>query len=841
MDNYFETIKAIDKINQNLFQLLLKFENIHFKNKPLLKNIIRGKYSVKRGKIYSNFNTESILVDELIGISDDEIKIIIEVINYFNNFSLAFDPIMNQIGEYIGLSVFFIPGTDKAIPIFFGNWTESNSSTLSCNIHQYPNYYKHHFHDDNNEEGRVDKVSEDLKHLKYELYNKIIPNQPVKLVENKQGFDHFFFWIKAIIDLQYICGYRIKDSNVLFNKENGIILEYDYKTFSEISPYCILSFNDESEPDIKIYWKSDDEWKNKDFGKQPLMLYNPIYINHDTFALVVTFFLNKGNHENIFKNSDEVKFIHKYISNSIFECIYNAILRENNQLLFENLQREFISRSLLDNCSKYLTRDSSFTYFWVDSKNSHSDSTLTCADIRSHIYGDYYKNPQDIFRVIIDIEKNIYKKLQNETQTILSPWPDNVPNKELLKNMEYTLRSLEMYDRDHIIHQFQVFLSGTNLINKNFDLFKLKFSTTIINRNQILKKQKELVTVVSDENQQLNLLKLSWFFIALFHDIGYPVEKVDNIIKELKNKVSKLPSISDEYIQELPKISFSPILYDDPRAYILLKELANYISQIDTAKYKDKKQRWWYLIRYLSFEKKRHELMSVLTLGNLFLNESHSEMESFINDPYGQFIISNILLPISLHHFGAWKEDLEKIPIPISIIKKEDLDIFKTKGIDLSKEDKKIYDEVLKKYREILNKDFLPDIKNFKINFDSNPLTVLLMFCDSWQEEGRPSGTKKSEWAESCTEHLDLTKSEFLLKFHYKLESDVAEDSCRSDLKSKIRKVKKLFETHIGVGPMSNFKVLMEGDIHYRVGKRVNMEFTTDERKELEIILKNNV
>lgn len=778
---------SIDRLGNKLFQLLLKYENIKSRNKPFLKDIIRGKLKVNDGKI--NIKTDCGSWDsfgEHEHINTHEEKIIIEVINFFNNLSETFDDIFSGIPDYFGLTVFFMPGTDIATPIFYGKWAKTSKDDINY-LNKYSLYYKNHFFDIEDNNGRIDKVSMDLRHLKYPLYDKITISEPIDLPKDEIDIDHFFFWIKALIDLKYISGYEITGSNVLYVNGDGFILEYDYGENSE-RPYYKLRHNDGST--ITVYWKANDKWQENKMGKQPSMLFNPIYINHDTFVLVVTFLTSPIQKQEKLDNINQLKAVHKLFSSSIFDCIYNAILRENNQVIFDNLQRGFISKSLLDNSSENLDSKSKFTFKWFElietGKARDTDKPLYCADLRSFIYGDYYKNPQDIFKLILDVEKFIFVELKKDFSTSsalinTTLLPQELPNSLVLKNIELTQRSLSMYDRDHIVHQFQVFLLGTNLINEYYDRFINSFKDCI---------EREIKGISLSQPEILSLLKFSWFFTSVNHDIGYPIQKIDNVLKELRDNVCSLPNISTEYIKGMPKfkINFSQILYDDPRSYIILKEIAYKVSTFDRSNLdtEDKKQRWWYLIRYLTFEKKRHELMSVLSLGLHFVNESHKKIESFIYSDYGKFIINFILLPITLHHFHVWDDDGQDIPKPGNY---KDKRTFFTNN--------------------------LPKKGKLKVDFDENPIAILLLFCDSWQEEGRPSGDKKEAWANSCTEELDLTKKEYKLVFHYTHSRSETQKKCEEDLIAKIKKVKPLFNTLLGLGPLSSFNVKMTGDYRF--------------------------
>jgi len=748
---------TLNDVSKSLFKEFMQFENIENDNviRPLLKEVITKKYQ------------------------SDELNIKVrQFIDYFDKFKTQeLIEIFNPV-EFLGIAVFFMPGTDAPIPFYYGNWPQNSSETSMKILSSYPDYHIEHF------DRRIDEVAQKLRNLDYPFD---------KLSSNESGvieFEHFFFWIRAFMDLQYRLDYSLSGLNDSVFPGTSII-----KKYSPSQEFPTIRYTNSTNIVKEIVWKTT--------GNHPNMVISPIYINHDTFVLVVSFFedelfMNIEKSDDTINNLKNFNALHNVTSSALFDFIYNAILREDNREIFKSLQRGLVSKNLLKQCSKNL-RKGSFSYEWK------RNGTFYSSDIRSHITGDYKDNPDNIFNVIVELEENMFNVLRDQilnssyikSQSGLNNFlkksnlPDSLPNSKLLKDIENTQRSLKMVNRDHIIHQFQVFLLGSLFINKYKEDFILSLSNSLSDfDNDDNFKQFFTNLDLLDEHLILNdktetietILKFTWLITSLNHDIGYPVEVVDETIEELKEKVTELPSLSESYKVKMPKLNISPVMYDDPRAYILMKEIAYSIAA--RCGNFDDRENWWYLIRYLTFEKKRHELISVLSLG--FKLISNKDINSFINSSFGFYSISNILVPISLHHISDWEIKM----------KSQFEDYPKNHAI-----------------REIVG-GFQPKFENLKVSFTKNPIAVLLILCDSIQETGRPSGNKKDVWPYDSKDYFEEIGGDIVysIKYFYREDSLFQKTDCENDYNDKFNKVKKLFDNHIIFGPLHKIKIRMEAE-----------------------------
>jgi hypothetical protein len=750
--DFSKAYMTLNNVSKSLFQEFMCFENIELDthHRPPLKEVITGKF----GAHYVN-------------------STVVSFIEQFNEFKIReLNRIFNNI-DFIGIAVFFMPGTDAPIPLYYGDWPKDPSETRTKILHNYPEYHIQHF------DQRINEVAQKLRNLDYP-FDKLSSNKS-EVIE----LEHFFFWIRAFTDLQYRLSYELNASNAIYS-DSSVIKKY---ILNEASPPSI-SFENSAGVVKTINWRTH--------GNHPAMVISPIYINYDTFVLVASFFQDNL-FENIDKQIKELNALHNITSSTLFDFIYNAILREDNREIFKSLQRGLVSKNLLKKCSEDL-RIGSFTYEWHKDKED-----FFCSDIRSHITGDYKECPDNIFNVIIELEEKMYTEIITEISntkysniiTTLNGFfnkmtlTNSLPNSKLLKDIENTQRSLKMVNRDHIIHQFQVFLLGTLFINKYKDEFLIAFSRSLsmydkdVNFKNFFNnfEIKASCSGAIDKTKFVEtILKYTWLITARNHDIGYPIEVVDETIEELKEKVTELPSLHETYKVKMPKLNISPVLYDDPRSYILMREIAYTIAD----KYGKKKDRenWWYLIRYLTFEKKRHELISVLALG--FTLISSKDIYEFINSSFGFYSINNILIPIALHHIADWKIQMESQ-----------------------------FDSYPKNQprREIVG-SFQPKFDDLKIAFEKDPVSVLLILCDSIQETGRPSGNKKDTWPYDTKDSFEATEDDLIysIKYFYREDSSFQKADCEKDYKNKHAKIKTLFDEHLDFGPIANIKINMEAE-----------------------------
>ena len=107
-------------------------------------------------------------------------------------------------------------------------------------------------------------------------------------------------------------------------------------------------------------------------------------------------------------------------------------------------------------------------------------------------------------------------------------------------DFEHTLYGADKYYRDHIIHPLMVWLIGLSIIRE----FGIEFSMRTVKTT----KNSQIVTSQSENPPEhieilLNEVYAMWSIIALTHDLGYPLEKVDKINDQLEKMLNQFGKI----------------------------------------------------------------------------------------------------------------------------------------------------------------------------------------------------------------------------------------------------------------------------------------------------------
>jgi hypothetical protein len=116
------------------------------------------------------------------------------------------------------------------------------------------------------------------------------------------------------------------------------------------------------------------------------------------------------------------------------------------------------------------------------------------------------------------------------------------------EQFESTLYGADEYYRDHVIHLLNVWFIGLNILENHGESFKMrvleaakiKNASDLESARNILLKESE-----SETHPCLSTAELSamWSIIALTHDLGYPLEKVEKVNDELEKMLSKFGKI----------------------------------------------------------------------------------------------------------------------------------------------------------------------------------------------------------------------------------------------------------------------------------------------------------
>lgn len=122
---------------------------------------------------------------------------------------------------------------------------------------------------------------------------------------------------------------------------------------------------------------------------------------------------------------------------------------------------------------------------------------------------------------------------------------------EQFTEFESTLYGVDKYYRDHVTHPLNVWLTGVNILSKYGSQFSIASSTSIKVHDfphaqfKWFVDEKTKEDLKSSEFLNLSTAELSamWAIIALTHDIGYPLEKVDKINDQLEDMLSQFGNI----------------------------------------------------------------------------------------------------------------------------------------------------------------------------------------------------------------------------------------------------------------------------------------------------------
>lgn len=160
---------------------------------------------------------------------------------------------------------------------------------------------------------------------------------------------------------------------------------------------------------------------------------------------------------------------------------------------------------------------------------------------------------------------------------------------EEFSKFEEILYGIDEYYRDHSLHVFRVYLLGVYLVRKffkDYDQLKIKNKPSIIGK------------IFSDEKEAI------WCVIALCHDLGYPLQKLD----ELNKKLVKI-------LEFFGTSNFNPLRFSLPlEGTILDKFILKLISSRINDNLLIQHQPKFYAKYSKAYEKLSHGIMSCILL-----------------------------------------------------------------------------------------------------------------------------------------------------------------------------------------------------------------------------------
>jgi len=287
----------------------------------------------------------------------------------------------------------------------------------------------------------------------------------------------------------------------------------------------------------------------------------------------------------------------------------------------------------------------------------------------------------------LDENKDDY---QFVSEAFSSLWEENIgiPYSNFLMTFEPALLHVfaegeekrEKIYRDHYIHQFQVFLLGTYIIDKFYDTFK-----------------------------KLKKPEISWLIAASFHDMAYPVQLYDGWVRGFFQKVFNVPiklaqlELKSNFVDQ----SFLSCMgYLICSLYLFHKDetvKGNWIA--------DKNELVQFFYQEIT-EGKNHCILSSMSLLKIVQDTNFNKKNT---------------IKKKISHGKDKFEDILK-------------EVFVPSALAIALHDKEIW----QKLRKESDKDNPPKILD-NLEFEKDPLSFLLIFCDNVQEWGRPSKSQEKE------------------------------------------------------------------------------------------------
>ena len=265
--------------------------------------------------------------------------------------------------------------------------------------------------------------------------------------------------------------------------------------------------------------------------------------------------------------------------------------------------------------------------------------------------------------------------------------------------------------RDHLIHQFYVFLIGATILSK--------LDVRILENWRIIEK------VERDEDEMRRRTFRSWVSASMFHDIGYIVKKLLEIEK----------SIHKNYFLNLPGVEWSNFKLQINDRDDIFKDYLNRIDRV-------------YIENEFAYTRREATGEGALRIKNEICELNHGVLSSYIIwnicrhtikgiDPrYINTIKAHLKARASIIHEQISVGNVSRsISIKTHLISSEE--------IIIAKADDDMLNEL---YKQEIEEDIdiaafaiaMHDIEEgYVINFFTHPLTFLLLLCDELQDWGR--------------------------------------------------------------------------------------------------------
>jgi hypothetical protein len=683
------------------------------------------------------------------------------------------------------VGVFFLPGTEKPLPIFFGaGWRSEDDASDPLSKPRML--------------ARIEDVASILQHTWDPIPENIAAGQSslVKWMNEPTNADqrHFFLFAKRFVELISLVPARDPSatptqSQAGFRNFTFFVRPPRAEPSMPLDVALTLSLN--SGQKVVLRWKTQSNRGNPD-----VICASPIFIDHDSFVLVTSYLKTSSRGAALNRISDFLDY-HHVAAASVFGPVYHTVLRENSAALRRYLQRSLVSRAVLTRCSRVLrkTPNDGFTYYWRKPGDDKSGSGRPAAELKAHILEDLATRPENIFNLVIGLQESLYGCLRAEANQLSKPLkalgfaglltlPEELPLTPVLRMIEEGRRAYGLTGRDHVVHQFQVFLLGSLALQSVEDKYQQYVWTDLFpngSDEKLADKDRKAVT--------RHLLKLAWFLTSNYHDVGYPVQLIEDSVNDLQRKVGQILRLSQRFLPITPRFGIEPLLYDDPRTYCVVQDLAKELARCFDAPRNDH-EAWSYLLRNYVFNDKHHAGISAIILERTLSDVFDSPTTEQNGGMCRRFLLRHVLLPIMLHHAYKWSPVVRHY---LLLASKEDPETLrhaerndeKMLGGEAAIRVKKtaIERQLAGLFRQEQGGQaphkWIPD---FTLSASRLPMAGLLAFCDCLQEVGRPSGTSEPTKPEATDDDVSECRSEkHACEWCYSLQFRYEEDNHETD------------------------------------------------------------
>jgi hypothetical protein len=168
----------------------------------------------------------------------------------------------------------------------------------------------------------------------------------------------------------------------------------------------------------------------------------------------------------------------------------------------------------------------------------------------------------------------------------------------------------------------------------------------------------------------------------------------------------------------------------------------------------------WYFIRNCLFYFQEHAAVSAVVLGLAFIPkdiDTNSMAEFLEESRFGWLLTHYVLLPILVHHAGEWARYTRDRIDEANKACKSELDTNKRRQrLSTSEKEKTI--RIKKELGALFaSVDTTTPRPRYKLRFERMPIGTVLAYCDTVQEDGRPTGAASTAMGWATAESAKLT------------------------------------------------------------------------------------